>query len=69
MGHTPWACVYFMGSNSLHASDATHHPPVRLAAVARAWVDVTAIEVQVVGGATTVRRGRPIVPVGTAVVN
>ena len=47
----------------LHASDATHHPPVVLVVVVRAWVDVTAIEVQVVGVVTIVRRGRPIVPV------
>ena len=53
----------------LHASDATDHPPVVLAAAARAWADVTATEVQVVGAATTVRRGRPIEPVRTAVDN
>ena len=53
----------------LHASDATHHPPAVLAVVVRAWADDTAIEVQVVGAVTTARRGRPIAPDGTAVVN
>lgn len=52
-----------MGSNSLNASDATDHSTVVLVEVVRAWVDVTAIEVQVVGVVTIVRRGRPIVPV------
>ena len=53
----------------LHASDATHHPPAVLVAAARAWVDATASEVQGVGAVTIARRGRPIVPVRTAVVN
>ena len=53
----------------LDASDATHHPPVVLVADARAWVDVTATEGQVVGAVTIGRRGRPIVPERTAVDN
>ena len=46
----------------LDSSDATHHPPVVLAAVARAWADVATAEAQDVDVASIVRRRRPIAP-------
>ena len=49
---------------NLGASDATDHPPAVLGTEVRAWGD--AIEAQAVG-VVSARRGRPIVPVGTAV--
>ncbi len=58
-----------MGSNSLGASDATHHSTVVLVEVVRAWVDVATVEVQVVRVVAIVRRGRPIVSVRTTIVH
>ena len=49
----------------LHASDATHHPPVVLVEGAdRAWVDERAVEVHGVSGDTSAPRSGPIEPGG-----
>ena len=53
----------------LHTSDATHHPPEVLDAVACARVDVTTAEAQGVGADTIGPRSGPIVSVGSTVVD
>lgn len=52
----------------LNAREAPDHPPVVLADVVRAWVDVRAVEVHAVGAAATGPRSGPIVPVGITAV-
>ena len=48
----------------LSTREAPDHPPVVLAAAARAWADVRAAEVHAVSVVTTVPRSGPIDPVG-----
>lgn len=59
--------IHQNGRSILGAGDATHHLPVVLVAVVRAWADVHAGEDQVVGIVNNVPRSGPILPVGITI--
>ena len=59
------------GTTSAKLPDAADRPSVVLVVVVRTWVDVATVEVQVVGvvAVTAIQRTRPIVAVGTLIVD
>ena len=67
--HVHWDPEGNEETRPLDSRETANTPPAVLAVAARAWADDATVEVQAVSAATTVRRGRPIVPARTAAAN